>query len=70
MFELFRSASDDQVALLGCAGALLGSGLLMYLSYFVGPMSRREPSRKLEALIQHREGAFGHAVDSARDKAA
>jgi len=34
--ELFNNASDDQIALMGCAAALLFSGGLMYLSFFVG----------------------------------
>lgn len=34
--EIFQNASDDQIALMGCAAALLFSGGLMYVSYFVG----------------------------------
>lgn len=34
--------SDDQVALMGCLVALVSSAGLMYLSFFVGPASRRE----------------------------
>jgi len=34
--ELFNNASDDQIALMGCAVALLFSGGLMYVSFFVG----------------------------------
>ncbi|MDA1162266.1 MAG: hypothetical protein O3B13_04110 [Planctomycetota bacterium] len=34
--ELFNNASDDQIALMGCAAALLFSGGLMYVSFFVG----------------------------------
>lgn len=34
--ELFNNATDDQIALLFCAGALLVSGGLMYVTYFVG----------------------------------
>jgi len=34
--ELFTNASDDQIALMGCAAALLCSGGLMYIGFFVG----------------------------------
>ena len=71
MFELFQSASDDQIALLGCLGALFGSGMLMYISYFIGPMARQEQGRQLDALIRHREAAFKPvAIEPVHDKAA
>ena len=34
--ELLTNAADDQIALMGCAAALLFSGGLMYISFFVG----------------------------------
>jgi hypothetical protein len=34
--ELFSNLSDDQIALLGCATALMATGTLMSLSYFIG----------------------------------
>ena len=34
--ELFNNASDDQIALMGCAAALFFSGGLMYVSFFIG----------------------------------
>jgi hypothetical protein len=34
--ELLSNLSDDQMALLGCATALVCTGTLMSLSYFVG----------------------------------
>jgi hypothetical protein len=34
--ELFSTLSDDQIALLGCATALVATGTLMSLSYFLG----------------------------------
>jgi hypothetical protein len=54
MFEFFQNASDDQLALIGCAGALLGSGFLMYVSYFFGPQVRHEQGRELELLVERR----------------
>jgi hypothetical protein len=35
--ELFSNLSDDQIALLGCATALVTTGTVMCLSYFIGP---------------------------------
>jgi hypothetical protein len=34
--ELFSNLSDDQIALLGCAVALVTTGSIMCLSYFIG----------------------------------
>jgi hypothetical protein len=34
--ELFSTLSDDQIALLGCATALVTTGSIMCLSYFIG----------------------------------
>jgi hypothetical protein len=36
MFELWKSMSDDQIALFGCAAALLVAGAIMSLSYYIG----------------------------------
>lgn len=40
--NLLQGASDDQVALIGCLVALVGSAGLMYLSFFVGPAARKQ----------------------------
>jgi len=40
--ELFTNAADDQIALMGCAAALLFSGGLMYISFFVGRHGQNE----------------------------
>ena len=40
--ELFNNASDDQIAVMGCAAALLFSGGLMYVSFFVGRHGQNE----------------------------
>jgi hypothetical protein len=42
VLNLLQALPDDQTALLGCAGALLVAGAMMYVSYFVGPARRRE----------------------------
>lgn len=71
MFEMFQNAGDDQVALLGCAGALLGSGFLMYVSYFLGPKSREVQERQLATLIRERRQLLEISpVEPAREKAA
>lgn len=40
--ELFTNAADDQIALMGCAAALLFSGGLMYISFFVSRHGQNE----------------------------
>lgn len=47
--ELVNNASDDQIALVGCAAALLFSGGLMYVSFFLGRHEQNEetPSRSI-----------------------
>ena len=45
MNNMFQGASDDQIALIGCMVALVGSAGLMYLSFFVGPASRKLNNR-------------------------
>ena len=39
--EFFHNLTDDQLALLGCAAALVLSGTVMALSYFVGRARHR-----------------------------
>jgi hypothetical protein len=36
MFEIFKTLSDDQIALVGCAAALTVAGTIMSLSYYIG----------------------------------
>lgn len=70
MFDLFQSASDDQVALLGCAGAVFGSMMLMYVSYFFGPVARQQRLGQMEQLVRQRQQMLTQAAELARDKAA
>jgi hypothetical protein len=42
MMGLLQGASDDQMALIGCLVALIGSAGMMYLSFFVGPAARKQ----------------------------
>lgn len=71
MFDLFQIASDDQFALIGCAGAVLGSMFLMYVSYFLGPAARQARSGQMEKLVRQRQQMLGQpAAEPAREKAA
>lgn len=71
MFDLFQAASDDQLALMGCAGAILVSGFLMYVSYFLGPMAKQERIHQMERLVRQRQQLLEqHAAEIAREKAA
>lgn len=40
MLEIFRSLTDDQVAIAGCVVALIGGGLMTQISYMFGPAAR------------------------------
>ena len=42
--DFLNGLSDDQTALLGCAAALLVSGTMMSLSYYVGRLQKRAQS--------------------------
>lgn len=69
--NLFQNASDDQVALIGCLVALVGSMALMYVSYFVGPAARRassDESRDATRLFPNRSPEL--TAGTARDRAA
>jgi hypothetical protein len=71
MFDFMQSASDDQIALLGCAGVLLGSGFMMYISYFLGPMARQDRLRQMDLLIRQRQQLMEpRPGDITREKAA
>lgn len=42
MLDLLRTFSDDQLAIGGCVLALLAGGLLVQLSYTLGPEGRKQ----------------------------
>lgn len=70
--NLFQNASDDQVALIGCLVALVGSMALMYVSYFAGPAARRastedHPRNSTRLFPNH---STELSADAARDRAA
>jgi len=70
MFDIFNNAGDDQIALLGCAGVLLASGFLMYISYFLGPKAREAREQQLATLVRQRQQLLETSVTPVRDKAA
>jgi len=71
MLDLFQNANDDQVAIMGCFAILMGSGLLMYYSYFLGPVARQERVRHLDSLIRQRQQLLEMPKEkSAHDRAA
>ncbi|MHC4878544.1 MAG: hypothetical protein ACYTGL_19020 [Planctomycetota bacterium] len=53
--EVFQNASDDQIALMGCAAALFFSGGLMYVSYFVGHGRRTSDHQSAIPLDQKQQ---------------
>lgn len=69
MMGLLQGASDDQVALIGCLVALIGSAGLMYLSFFVGPAARKQiqPADSDSAV---RQIPIRPAVESPHERAA
>lgn len=69
--NFLQHASDDQIALLGCLVALMGSMTLMYVSYFVGPAARQaraEESEQATRMFANRTS--GVSAEAARDRAA
>ncbi len=64
MLDVLQSASDDQVAILGCVTALLAAGTVMYLSYYIGPARRRELGR-LQRVVSSIPQPLRHADDRA-----
>ncbi|HUQ69343.1 MAG TPA: hypothetical protein VM165_07470 [Planctomycetaceae bacterium] len=42
MLDLLRTFSDDQLAIGGCVLALMAGGLLVQLSYMLGPEGRKQ----------------------------
>jgi hypothetical protein len=52
--DLFTNASDDQIALMGCAAALFVFGGLMYVSFFIGRSKQTEEQPQTVSLEAHR----------------
>ena len=69
MMNLMQGAGDDQVALIGCLVALVGSAGLMYLSFFVGPAARKQ-AREADSERTVKQIPMRPAVDPARERAA
>jgi hypothetical protein len=76
MLELFKSLSDDQIALLGCAVALTIAGTVMSLSYYIGRARiaangrvAANPSLPAEASPQIAQGAVEPTSSNRRNAA-
>jgi hypothetical protein len=65
MLDLLRTFSDDQLAIGGCVLALLAGGLLVQLSYILGPEGRKQ--RRSRGL---RVAAAPQPMRRAEDRAA
>jgi hypothetical protein len=71
--DFLKGLSDDQFALLGCAVALVSTGSLMTLSYFIGPgraLAAARALRAADASAAGAEAAHGSAESSRRRSAA
>lgn len=49
--QIFSQLTDDQFALLGCAVALIVTGTMMSLSYYIG-QSRRQQDRQTTRTLK------------------
>lgn len=76
MTDLLHQASDDQIALALCFGAVLVSGLVMHFSHHVGRMTGRvrlhETAGERGFALQDAQPRHSHLAAEAatRDKAA
>jgi hypothetical protein len=73
MMNFLQGASDDQVALIGCLVALIGSAGLMYVSFFVGPASRRRNDLSNETVadtVASARNVIELPVEPSRERAA
>lgn len=69
--DMMQGMTDDQVALLGCAGALLTAFTVMGLSYHVGRLLRREHATTTSGLSRTTLPEVGSdKVETSRRRAA
>ncbi len=55
--DLFSNMSDDQIALLGCAGAFCVASLLMIVSYYAGQRNQRDSEAGQQVLLTRQTDA-------------
>jgi len=67
--ELFSNLSDDQIALLGCATALVSTGSLMCLSYFIGRGRMQGAGAGARATSPERSAASSGLAEAAAEEA-
>jgi hypothetical protein len=60
--NLLSTLNDDQIALLGCAGALLATGSLMSLSYFLGRWRLQVPAMAKTGAVARRSARDSDAI--------
>lgn len=73
MMTLLSQMSDDQLALLGCGGALLAAFTVMAVSYHIGRLVRRESGQSGSVLggeIRPQVGPTVAAAQASRRRAA
>ena len=73
MMNLLQGANDDQIALIGCLVALIGSATLMYVSFFVGPAARRTNRRANSGIAGQQTSSrnvIGLPAEHSRERAA
>lgn len=70
--EFLGALTDDEIALLGCVAAFVGSAAIMWVSYFIGQSTRREQSAERALLLGKTAPAMVHRapVSETADKAA
>jgi len=66
--DMLSHLTDDQIALLGCAGALILSGTAMSLSYYVGRF-RSRTSHSQPSAPELRVQAVDDSGQSKKDRA-
>jgi hypothetical protein len=67
--ELFSNPSDDQLALMGCGLALVVSAMLMYFSFYLGPMRKQQQQSGEQELLKINLSQT-HSEDESQRKAA
>ncbi|MDZ4687683.1 MAG: hypothetical protein SH850_21640 [Planctomycetaceae bacterium] len=64
MLDLLRTFSDDQLAIGGCVLALMAGGLLVQLSYTLGPAGRKQRRARMPRVYSAPQ-PVRHAEDRA-----
>jgi hypothetical protein len=68
--DLIRQLNDDQLALLGCAGALAAAFTIMAVSYHIGRLVRGDQQSRRVMPIRSSSPAISSAAESRPRRAA